>query len=271
MSTRTQQLFETDSPVAFVTGSAANRVGRKIASLLLQYGFRVAHHSHRNDSTAQHYMRTLEDQGDPAVLCTGAIEDEENVKKWVDQIRTRWGRVDLAVNSAAIWDPIKLEQTKAGDLNRNLQVNAIGSFLVAQHFGLAMVTQPTGGAIIHIGDWAILRPYIDFAAYFLGKGSIECLTRTMAVELASRNSRIRVNAVLPGPVMLADDIPTEKQRLIIEQSLLRRAGTAEDVAEAVYFLATSPFITGVCLPVDGGRSIFAGPGSDRHAHPKVDL
>jgi pteridine reductase len=270
MTSKSIQLFETNNPVAFVTGSAANRVGRQVASVLLENGYCVAHHSHRGDPAAVEYVRSLEAVGHQAMLCVGAVEDENNVKMWLEQVQARWGRVDVVVNSAAVWDPLKLEQTTASDLNRNLQANAIGSFLVAQHFGLAMVAQSTGGAVIQIGDWAVQRPYADFAAYFLSKGSIETMTRCLAVELAIRNRKIRVNAILPGPVMLANEINSEQQQAIIEQSLLRRAGTAVDVAEAVLFLATSPFITGVCLPVDGGRSIYAGPSTDRHAHPKVD-
>jgi pteridine reductase len=95
------------------------------------------------------------------------------------------------------------------------------------------------------------------------------MTRSLAVELACRNPRVRVNAVLPGPVMLAEGISEERRQEIIEDCLLKRLGTARDVAEAVYFLATSPFVTGVCLPVDGGRTIYSGSGSDSVAHPKM--
>ncbi len=263
------QLFQTPKPVAFVTGSAADRVGRRIAQRFIQAGFCVAFHSHRETSTALSFVGSLVDQGHDVILCVGSVEDPANSIRWLDQIHSRWQRVDLLVNSAAIWDPKPLEQTTIDDLRRNFEVNAAGLFLTSQHFGLAMTRQLSGGAIIQIGDWACVRPYTDFAAYFLAKGTVETMTRSLAVELATRNPKVRVNAVLPGPVMLAPEITDELQQSIIEQSLLRRAGTPEDVADAVYFLATSPFITGVCLPVDGGRSIYSGPGTDRCAHPKA--
>ncbi len=120
---------------------------------------------------------------------------------------------------------------------------------------------------MNIGDWALARPYCDFAAYLLSKGSISTLTQTMAVELAQRNPSIRVNAVLPGPVLLDERVGPEAQQRIVEQSLLKRAGTPHDVARAVRFLVESPFITGVCLPVDGGRTIYAGSSPDVLAHP----
>jgi len=184
-------------------------------------------------------------------------------------VLTRWGRVDLLVNSAAIWQSQRFETTRPEDLRRHFEVNVLGSFLTAQHFGLQMVTQPTGGAIVQLGDWAVARPYIDFAAYFQSKGAIETMTLSLAIELASRNPRVRVSSVLPGPVLLAPEVSDLQAQRIVQDSLLKRSGTAEDVAEAVYFLATSPFITGVCLPVDGGRSIYSGPAADAaaYAHP----
>jgi pteridine reductase len=162
-----------------------------------------------------------------------------------------------------------LEQTNRADLLDNFEVNTLGSFLVAKEAGLLMAGQSSGGSIVHIGDWAVQRPYSGFSAYFISKGSIQTMTRLLAVELASRNPRVRVNAVLPGPVMLAAEIDANREKQIADDCLLRRSGTAQDVAQAVYFLATSPFITGVCLPVDGGRWVHAQSALDGIAHPSV--
>ncbi len=269
MSSTLEDIFATSSPVAFVTGSAADRVGRRIAQRLLRAGFRVAFHAHRKAPSSLDYVESLQASGQAVMLCDGNLEDEQSASRWVQEVLAKWNRIDLLVNSAAIWETQPLEQVTMSDLRRNVEVNALGTFLTSQKFGLAMVQQSTGGAIIQIGDWACARPYSDFSAYFLGKGMIETMTRSLAVELATRNPKIRVNAVLSGPVMMAPEITPEAEQKIIDQSLLRRAGRPEDIAEAVYFLATSPFITGVCLPVDGGRSIYSGPGTDRCAHPSV--
>jgi pteridine reductase len=171
------------------------------------------------------------------------------------------------VNAAAIWNWKRLEETTAEDVTRQFEVNSLGTFLCCQAAGLQMVKQSSGGALILIGDWAVHRPYPDFAAYFIGKGSIETMTRSMAIEFASRNPAIRVNAILAGPVMLDDSISEDKAISIANQSLLRRQGKPEHVAQAAHFLATHEFITGVCLNVDGGRSIYAGHSADAIAHP----
>ncbi|MEZ6087477.1 MAG: SDR family oxidoreductase [Pirellulaceae bacterium] len=84
------------------------------------------------------------------------------------------------------------------------------------------------------------------------------MTASLALELGQRNRNIRVNAILPGPVMLGEDVSDEVRKANEESTLLQRVGTAEHVAHAVWFLVENDFVTGVCLPVDGGRTIFAG-------------
>jgi pteridine reductase len=118
-----------------------------------------------------------------------------------------------------------------------------------------MTKQPDGGCIVNVGDWATERPYVDYAAYFPSKGAIPTLTRMFAVELARRNPRVRVNAVLPGPVMLPADLAPEEREAAIAATLVRREGSPQLVAKAVLSLVDNEFITGVCLPVDGGRTI----------------
>jgi NAD(P)-dependent dehydrogenase (short-subunit alcohol dehydrogenase family) len=120
-----------------------------------------------------------------------------------------------------------------------------------------MVSQPHGGVIINIGDWSTVRPYPDHAAYFPSKGAVEAMTRSLAVEFAERNPKVRVNAILPGPVLFADDVTAEQRQATADACLLRRTGSPEHIALAAEFFVRNDFVTGVCLPVDGGRSIYA--------------
>ncbi len=268
-STTNLSLFGTNSPVALITGSGVARVGRCIAEHFHQAGFRIVLHAHRSVETANELLSEWQNRGRDAALVVGDVSDENQVRIWRDQVQERYGRIDVLVNSAAIWDPIPLEKVSAADFKHFFAVNALGTALTNQQFGLAMAEQPSGGAIVNIGDWSTIRPYRDFAAYFPSKSSVVGITQSMAVELATRNPKVRVNAVLPGPVLLADDVSESRRKRIIQESLLQREGTPDDVAGAALFLASSPFITGVCLPVDGGRSIYAGPSADPIAHPRV--
>lgn len=151
-----------------------------------------------------------------------------------------------------------MEQASAEPVRREWEANTLGSYLCCRRAGLQMVKQDSGGCIVTICDWAIVRPYVDHVAYFISKGAIPTMTRTLAVELAARNPNVRVNCVLPGPVLFPEDMPAEEKRTAIAATLLKKEGSPEHVAHAVMFLVENDFITGVCLPVDGGRSIYAG-------------
>lgn len=268
---RNRRVFDVENPVALVTGSLAPRVGRTVGEYLHAHGFRVVLHGrHEPTGVPQAASVGTSSIADwAALIVRGSIESEDQVLCWREQIWKELGRLDLLVNSAAIWEPKKLELTSAEDFEHFFRVNCVGPALACKQLGLAMAEQSSGGAIVNLGDWAIARPYPDFSAYFASKGALVALTQTMAVELAERNPRVRVNAILPGPVLLAESIDDSRREQIREQCLLKREGTAADVAEAVLYLATGQFVTGVCLPVDGGRTIYPGASTDLLAHPRV--
>ena len=170
----------------------------------------------------------------------------------IDRARRHFGRLDALVNSAATWSPTPLETVMADDVRRFFEVNTLSTFICCQHAGQIMIEQEQGGAIVNIGDWAVERPYRDYSAYFVSKGAIPTLTRMFAVELAPK---VRVNAVLPGPVLLPESVSEADRRRAIAGTLLARPGRPENVAHAVAALLQNDFITGVCLPVDGGRTL----------------
>jgi pteridine reductase len=163
----------------------------------------------------------------------------------------------VLVNCAAAWKSKKLEDITATDVRMHFDTNALGTFLCCQQAGLAMVKQADGGVIVNIGDWAEVRPYPGYAAYFPSKGAVTAITRSMAVELALRNPAVRVNAILPGPVMLPPDLPDAEKQQAINATLVKREGSPENIAQAVLSFLDNDFIVGVCLPVDGGRTIYA--------------
>lgn len=260
-----KSIFGTDHPVALVTGAGAPRVGNVVARTLADRGYRLAVHANRSVAAARETAAELSSDGSRAVALAAEITDEAAVKTLVGDVQAKWGRIDVVVNCAAIWEEKPLETVAADDVRRHFEVNTLGTFLVCQQAGLRMVEQETGGVIVNLGDWAPVRPYMEYAAYFPSKGAIPTLTRDFAVELAVRNPRVRVNAILPGPVMLPDDLPEEVRRLSIEGTLVKREGSPQHVADAAVALIENDFITGVCLPVDGGRSIYAPTSEKRQS------
>jgi pteridine reductase len=265
---RLERLFGHSQPVAWITGSASNRVGRHIAKYLFAHGYRVVLHARSSIMEGEIGVQQLNrSRPDSAMLVVGDVADESFSKAAISKIESTFGRLDVLVNSAAIWDPVPLDEVTKQELHRNYDANVVGSFLCAQQASLRMRQQPQGGSIINIGDWAVERPYAGFSAYFPSKAAIPGMTRCLAVELAAIHSAIRVSAILPGPVKVPDEMSLEARQKLLQQCLLQREGTAQDIAEGVLFLAESPFITGVSLAIDGGRFLFGAPSTDSTAHP----
>ncbi len=244
--------------VALVTGSCRRRVGWYVADALAGRGYDVAVHYLSSDREAGETVDHLRGRGVEAEAFRADLADGREAEGLVDQALGRFGRVDVLVNCAAIWRPRRLEEVTADDVRRHFETNVLGTFLCARRAGLAMVDQAEGGCIVNFGDWAEARPYVDHAAYFATKGAIPALTRCLAVELGTRNPRVRVNAVLPGPAMVPAEVPEEERGQIVESTLVRREGRPENLAQAVIALVENDFVTGTCLTVDGGRTIYAG-------------
>ena len=244
-------------PVAVITGCGRKRLGFIIARALARRGWAIGVHYHRSEEGAREIAAELAAEGIPALAMRADVTDEEEVRALVAQAQAWRGRLDVWVNTASIWRPIPLENVTSQDMLEDFRVNTLGTFLCCQHAGQVMVQQDLGGCIVNLGDWSIERPYVDHATYFTAKGAIPTLTRVFAVELASRNPRVRVNCIHPGPVMFPADMPELERQAIIDTTLLKTADDPESIATAVQFLIDSPFVTGVCVPVDGGRSIHA--------------
>jgi len=250
-----KELFGTDHPVALVTGSGAKRVGNVVARSLAVRGFHLVLHANRSAQEAEETVNDVRRSGGQAIALTADLTNEAAARKLVDDAHQNFGRLDVLVNCAAIWRPVPLEKVTADEVRRNFEINTLATFLCSQQAGLKMAAQPTGGVIINIGDWAVARPYLNYAAYFPSKGAIPVLTRDLAVELAARNPRVRVNAILPGPVMLPPDLPAAERSASIAGTLVKREGSPEHIAHAVRFLIENDFVIGACIPVDGGRTI----------------
>lgn len=243
--------------VALVTGSGKRRVGWHVAQALGRRGYALVVHYHTSAAAAQESVNDFQRQGIDAIAVQADLSDETAVRGMIAQTHARFGRLDVLVHCAARWQSKRLEDVTAADVRHYFEANTLATFLCCQHAGLAMVKQADGGCIITLGDWATCRPYVNYAAYFPSKGAIPTLTRCLAVELGTRNPAVRVNCILPGPVLLPPDLPEDERRHAIAATLVQREGRPENIAQAVLYLIDNDFVTGACLPVDGGRSIFA--------------
>jgi pteridine reductase len=245
-------------PVALITGSGRPRIGNRIARALGERGYRIALHYHSSEEEAQAALHQFRELGIEAEAFRADVSQETDVDRMFESLHDRFGRLDVLVTTASIWNAKKLEDLSAEDLRLNFEINTLGTFLCVRRAGLMMAEQESGGTVVTIGDWAIERPYPNHAAYFVSKGAIPTLTKTMAVELAARNPRVRVNCIHPGPVMTPPGLNEQERQARIDATLVKQADDPETMVKAVLYFIESPFVTGVCLPVDGGRTIYAG-------------
>src|SRR5262245_4130850 len=187
----------TERKVALVTGSGKKRIGYHVAAALAVRDYALVIH-YRSSAveaaeTADQFVRAY---GVPVETIRADLTHEGEVKAMVAGTLTKFGRLDVLVNCAAIWQRKRLEEVTAADVRAHFDTNTLGTFLTCQHAGLAMVKQPGGGCIINVGDWAEARPYLDYAAYFPSKAAIPGLPRTFPVEPGTRNTHARVKAAL---------------------------------------------------------------------------
>lgn len=218
--------------VALVTGGERG-VGAAVVRALASRGYAVAIHAHGSLQEARDLADTLTAVSVPSLAVTANLRDEGPVRAMVQRVADHFGRIDAVVTCAAIRHVGRLEEVTADDLRTHFDMNCVGAFVVAQEAGAFMVRQPEGGCIVTLADSAVDHPSTDLAASLPSQGAIPAMTRSLAVEFAARNPRVRVNCVLSGPPAQDDGGPSH-------------------VAHAVLFLIENDFVTGICLPLDGG-------------------
>ncbi len=246
-------------PVALITGSGRPRVGNVIARYFAARGYHVALHYHSSKEEAFESRDQIRLMGVECEAYQADVSSETEVDELVAQVKNNFGRIDLLVTTSSIWDETPFTEVNKEQLHKNFDVNTLGTFYAARAAGLVMVEQAEGGTIVTIGDWAIERPYPDHVAYFISKGALPTLTRVLARELGDRNPKVRVNCIHPGPVMFPEHSSQEREKRLIEATVVKTADCPDMVAQAVEAFVNNQFITGVCLPVDGGRHMYS-PG-----------
>lgn len=232
------------TPVAVITG-AAQGIGLAVARHLASRGYDTV-------------LTDLREPSEPAALTVaGDVSSANDVAALAEQVRARFGRVDVLVNNAGVSLLQPAETTSAEQWRRVLDVNLTGPFLLCQEFGRDMLAAGSG-SIVNIASIAGLQGIADRAAYNASKHGLIGLTRTLAAEWGGRG--IRVNAVCPGWVKTEMDEADQASGGytdddIIGQNPMGRFAAPGDIASAVAFLADpelSGFVNGVALPVDGG-------------------
>ncbi len=251
--------------VALISGGAQG-IGRAIAERFQREGAYVALLD-CDDTTASETARqvTQLSPSAPAIFLHADLSDPEQIRRAVDGLRKRHGRLDVLVNNAGIELEKPIDQLSSCDWDKILNVNLRGAFLLAQA-SLPLFPQ-SGASIINISSIHATHAFPDSIPYACSKAGLIALTRNLALELAPR--KIRVNAICPGYIdtRLWEEYlryAPDPQAVAAQTTALHplgRRGLPADVAEAALFLACdgASFITGTNLVIDGGLTIRAHP------------
>ena len=233
---------------ALVTGAGV-RVGRVIAHALMREGVHCAIHYHGSEHGARQTAIEGETMGSRVTLLQADLGDADEARGLAAKAAESLGGLDILVNSAAIMERKRVDETSPADWDRTMNLNLRGAFFVAQG---AAAEMKEGGAIVNIADLAAFERWATYAVHCISKAGVVVMTELMAKTWAPK---IRVNAVAPGAVLLPDDWDESIRKKLIETTPLKRLGSPRDVADAVMFLLQNDYLTGETLVVDGGRRL----------------
>jgi len=234
--------------VALVSGGSRG-IGRSIVELFARDGMDVVFFYRGNDQAAQEVVAS----GGKVEAMQVDVTDAAAVAAAVDRIVDARGRIDVLVNNAGIVRDNLLGMLEDDDIHAVLDTNIGGVFNLTRAVSRHMISKRSG-RIVNLSSVAATKGGRGQSNYAASKGAIEAFTRAMAVELASR--KITVNCVAPGVIEteMSQQVRDLADDQIKARILMKRYGQAQDVAHAVWFLASrfADYITGEVLHVDGG-------------------
>lgn len=237
-----------DAKNAVITG-AATGIGKAIAIKFASMGFNIIiNHILEPPAELEEYIKSL---GVNAMCVHADVGKFDEAEKLVNISKEAFGSIDVLVNNAGITRDGLIMRMSEADFDSVIETNLKGTFNMMKHVSSVMLKQKSG-AIVNIASVVGLTGNAGQSNYAASKAGVIGLTKSIAKELASRG--ITCNAVAPGFIKTQmTDVLSEIVRVkMLENTPLKRFGTPEDVAEAVYFLATNSYITGQVVNCDGG-------------------
>jgi pteridine reductase len=234
--------------VALVTGSG-KRLGRAVALGLAVRGADVVVHYRSSEQEALAVVAEVEKLGRRSIALQADLASTSGIQQLFQQVESRFGRLDILVNSAANFIQTEFAATTDELWDGSLDTNLKAPFFCSQ--AAAPLLKKTSGAIINFADIGGILGWPGFIPHSISKAGVIMLTRCLAKELAPE---IRVNAIAPGTITMPGD-PPEWESDFTRLAPLHRSGRPDDIVSAVLYLATAKFVTGTVLVVDGGRTL----------------
>jgi 3-oxoacyl-[acyl-carrier protein] reductase len=238
--------------VAVVTG-ASKGIGAAIAKAYGAEGASVVVNYRSDKAGAEAVVKDIQKSGSKAIAVQGDVSKRSDVQKLFAEAKKDFGRLDVLVNNAGVFEPQPLERIDEAHFHKHFDLNVLGLLLATQE---AAKSFNGGGSVINVSSIASLTPAPNFSVYTATKGAVDVISRALALELGPR--QIRVNSLSPGVTETEGLDAMEKQDgffdYAIQRTPLGRTAKPEDIAKVAVFLASDDagWITGEIVPAGGG-------------------
>lgn len=242
--------MELKNCVALVTGGAV-RLGKALSLALAGEGVRLAIHYNSSSAPAERTAAEIEALGSDAFTIQADLARPGQAELLVGRAVSHFGRLDILINSAAIFLPSDLAHTTEQLWDQHFSINLKSPFFLSQAFA-AQVGKERQARIVNIADWRGLRPDTGYLAYSLTKAAVLAMTKGLALALAPN---ILVNAIAPGAILPPPGKSQEYLDQLADNIPARRVGSPAEIARTMLFLVKSDFVTGEAIFVTGGEHL----------------
>jgi NAD(P)-dependent dehydrogenase (short-subunit alcohol dehydrogenase family) len=246
-----EEILEEDdedrAPVLALITGGARRLGARLTRALAEEGYDIAISYHSGEAEAYELVDDLLATGVEAAAFGADLRQPAEAQALIESVESDLGPIGLLVNNAGILLPADVDRASAEDLDRSYELNVRAPYVLSLEVGRRMRARGEG-AIVNIASVGGLRPYRRHLSYSVTKAGLVMLTQALAAALAPE---VTVNAIAPGTVWLGEDDDTTGKPAP-GRIPLGDWGRAEDVEDALVYLASAPYVTGQILAVDGG-------------------
>ena len=239
--------------VVLITGG--KRIGAAVAEAAAAAGADLALTFNRSKTEADETAAKIRAAGRRALVVQADVSNDQACADLVAAVDREYGRLDVLVNMASLYNNIPFDQMTPADFDRQLGVDLRATFLMS-HAAVPIMRRQGGGHILNFSDWLAVsgRPrYKGYFGYYIAKVGVKALTEALALEVAADN--ILVNAIAPGPILAPPGTTDDELEAVGKATPLGRWGGPDAIVKAVMAFLNNDFITGETVRVDGGRHL----------------
>ncbi|MCR1899365.1 SDR family oxidoreductase [Irregularibacter muris] len=249
-----------EDKVTVITGGTRG-IGLSIAKVFGENGSKIAICG-RSESNINHAIKELEADGIEVLGMKADVSNEKELINFADEVEKKYGGIDIWINNAGIYPLVKMLDMSLQDWEQLFDIN-VKSVFIGSKIAKEKLMKRKGGVIINAASFASIMPSVTAGAYAATKSAVYSMTKSLAAELAPHN--IRVLGYIPGVIdtEMNKKLLEKNNKAIIDPLAMKRAGTVEEVAYPLLFLASeyASYITGTFIEISGGKFCVQNPSA----------